>query len=201
MQGRSGISNKTPERLVLDVGAAYLNIDIAALEDGSASDPFGDAIAGSGVMPLGGTRGGAVFNPNRSLRQIEADGQLGPTKGMIRRQSVAPTLELTLLELTSEQFQQALAGSASAAAGSFTKISGGPIQDGDFYTNLALAASYSDNDQPVVIVLENVLVMESPGLTTADEDEGTLSTIWTAHFDLTVPTTEPWAIYHPGATP
>ena len=63
-QGRSGLSTRTALNTVLDAGEVWLNIDVTALEDGSASAPWGDATAASGAGRLGGTRGGNTFAEN-----------------------------------------------------------------------------------------------------------------------------------------
>jgi len=122
-QGASGVTTNTASRLVIDAGVVYYDIDVTALEDGSASTPVADAKA-SGTL-LGATRGGNVFSSGRTMREMEADGKLGPTKGFKRRQEVAATLQVNLLEVTSDTLAEVFAGSNSATAGLFTKITGG----------------------------------------------------------------------------
>jgi hypothetical protein len=78
-QGASAVTTNTASRLVIDAGVVYYNVDVASLEDGTASTPVADAKA-SGTL-LGATRGGNVFTAGRTMREMEADGKLGPTKG------------------------------------------------------------------------------------------------------------------------
>jgi len=198
-QGRSGISAATAPNMVLDAGEVWLNIDVAALEDGTASDPWADAIAGTDAVRLGGTRGGNSFNPNRTIRQMPVDGAIGPVKGFNRRQSSAPVLTVNLLEITPENLERALAGANVATAGLYTKITGGELADVDYISNVALATTIKGSDSPIVIVIQNAMVMEAPTFDTVDEDETVLTVAFTAHVLVGAPNTEAFAIYHPGA--
>lgn len=198
-QGMSGVSANTAPNMLLDAGAVYLNIDIAALEDGSASNPFLDAISGSNCVKLGGTRGGNSFTPGRTIRQMPVDGGVGPIKGFNRRQTSAPTLTCNMLELTPANLINAIAAGVTDTAGSFTKITGGPVLDTSYITNVALVTTIKGNlELPFLVVLFNALVMESPEFTTADEDEVVLPVTFAAHVTVDAPNTEAWAIYHPG---
>lgn len=196
-QGRSGISAATAANMVLDAGEVWFNIDVDALEDGTASDPWADAIAATTAVKLGGTRGGNSFNPNRTIRQMPVDGAIGPVKGFNRRQSSAPVLTVNLLELTPENLERAIAGANSATAGLFEKITGGEIEDADYITNVAFATTLKGEDNPIVIVIQNALVMEAPEFSAVDEDETVLTVAFTGHVLATAPNTEVFAIYHP----
>jgi hypothetical protein len=197
-QGASGVTANTASRLVIDAGVVYYDIDVTALEDGSASTPVADAKA-SGTL-LGATRGGNVFSSGRTMREMEADGKLGPTKGFKRRQEVAATLQVNLLEVTTDTLAQVFAGSNSATAGLFTKITGGEVATGDYLSNIALFGTYTsgtDDEDVLVVVLENVLAIEAPDFSLSDEDELVMPVTFGAHFDPSTPTTEPWAVYLP----
>jgi len=196
-QGRSGISATTAPNMVLDSGEVWMNIGLTELE-GAGSDPWADAIAVSGATKLGGTRGGSVFNPGRTLREIPVDGSIGPVKGFVRRSRSAPTLTVNALEITEENVEAAMAGADNAEAGSFAKITGGELADADYIDNVALATTLKGSDTPIVIVLKNVLVMEAPEWSLTDDNETVLSITFTAHTLATTPNTEAFAIYHPG---
>lgn len=197
-QGRSGLSTRTALNTVLDAGEVWINIDVTALEDGSASDPWGDATSASGAVRLGGTRGGNTFAVNRVIRQMPVDGAIGPIKGFNRRQSSTPTLTVNALEISEENIEYALAGANNAAAGVFAKITGGEIEDGDYITNVAIASTVKGTNTPIVIVITNAMVMEAPELTFTDEDEVVMSISFVGHVLASAPNTEAFAIYHPG---
>ena len=197
-QGASGVTSNTASRLVIDAGVVYYNIDVTSLEDGTASTPVADAKA-SGTL-LGATRGGNVFSSGRTMREMEADGKLGPTKGFKRRQEVAATLQTNLLEVTADTLAKAFAGSNSTTAGSFTKLTGGEVAAADYLSNIALFGTYTSgtgDTDVVVVVLENVLAIEAPDFSLSDEDELVMPVTFGAHFDASTPTTEPWAVYLP----
>ena len=191
-QGRSGINADTPSRLVFDAGELFLNINLTALEATGVADAIEHAI------PLGATRGGSTFNPNRTLRNMEVDGALGPVRGMVRRESVEPTLSAILLEMSEDNLLEAFAGSVSTTAGEFEKITGGPILDATYRDNVALLATYSGDDEPVIFVLQNVLVTETAEINLEDQNEPVLDVTFAGHFDPDDIEEEPWIIYHPG---
>src|SRR5690606_19302736 len=125
-QGLNGLSDQTFEHLVLDAGAAFFNIDITALESGGDMETaIENAIANA--IPAGATRGGSVFTTGRTLREVEADGQLGPTKGLLRRTEVRPALTINFLEQTIDNIKRQFPGAVDSAAGVWRKITGGPI--------------------------------------------------------------------------
>jgi len=197
MQGFSGIRTDTKGNLVLDAGACYFNIDITALET-PGPDPWGAAIASA--IPLGATRGGSTFNRGLTIRDIEMDGKLGRVRGLERRQSVEPVLTVNFLEMTAGNLRRALAGATQEKKGSFIKITGGEITDAAYIDNIALATTIAREGQsglPVVIIVENVLVVESFDLSTADEDEMVASASFMGHFTVDKLDQEPWAIYLP----
>lgn len=196
-QGLHGLTDDTFRSLILDAGVVYANIDLTALESGSdIEDAVENAIAAA--IPLGATRGGASFNVNRTLRQIEADGQLGPTKGLIRREEVAPELTVTLLEQTAENLQRQFPGATVETAGAFTRIKGGPITSDTYVNNVALITTYGEEGKYIVLVVENALVMESPEFATEDKNEVATEVTFVGTF-AGVNADEPWRVYLPPA--
>lgn len=197
MQGRSGVNINTPDRLILDAGEAFINIDLEALET------TGVETALTAGQSVGATRGGSTFSPQRQLREMDVDGLPGPTMGMIRRQRVAPVLTLNLLEMTVDNLSKFIAGlvseSTEATGDPMTKLTGGPITTAAHLSNVALIATYSGSDLPVIIVVKNCIVMDPPDLAMQDEDEAVLSVPFMGCFDPADYTAEPWAIYHPEA--
>jgi len=132
------------------------------------------------------------------MREMEADGKLGPTKGFKRRQSVEATLSTNLLEITPAVLTDVMAGATVTTAGSFEKITGGPVETTDYIDNIALVATHTNgtgDTDAVVVVLENVLATEFPEFSFTDEDELVLPVTFGAHFDPASPSTEPYAIY------
>jgi len=195
MQGLTGLSAATPERLVLDAGMVYFNIDLNELEDPENTDPVTAALATA--IPLGATRGGATFTRGLSVREVEVDGKLGPYMGLARREEVRPQLTVTFVELTVDNLLKAIAGATVTTAGQFQKITGGPILDTSYIPNVALLATYTGSTKPVIVVVKNALVLEGPELALEDKNEGGIEVTFVGHFDPGEPRVEPWAIYHP----
>ena len=92
MTVRSGITKDTPNRIMIDAGAVYLNYGL------------------SNERLLGATRGGNEFNLNRTVKNIEIDGLKGAVKGLKRIVEVNPQITVNLLELTVANLVAAIAG-------------------------------------------------------------------------------------------
>lgn len=194
-QGLNGLSDETFRSLILDAGACYFNIDLTALESGgNVATAVENAIANA--IPIGATRGGAVFNANRTLREIEADGQLGPTRGLMRRTEVRPALTVNLLEQTADNLRRQFPGAVVETAGAFERITGGPITGQTYVDNVALVTTYGEQGQYIVLVVENALVLESPDFATEDKNEVATEVTFVGCFSG-VGAAEPWRVYVP----
>jgi len=99
MDVRSGVTSSTPDRVVIDAGAVYLNYGLG------------------NQRLLGATRGGNEFNLNRIGRNIEVDGPKGPVKGMERVTEVGPQITANLIELSVENLIAAIAGANQSDRG------------------------------------------------------------------------------------
>jgi len=99
MTVKTGISSNTPDRIVIDAGAVYLNYGLG------------------NERLLGATRGGNEFNLNRVTKNIEADGLKGAVKGMKRVTEVNPQITANLLELSVENLIAAIAGAEQGDRG------------------------------------------------------------------------------------
>lgn len=99
MTVKTGISSSTPDRIIIDAGAVYLNYGLAT------------------QRLLGATRGGNEFNLNRVSKNIEADGLKGAVKGMKRITEVNPQITANLLELSVENLIAAIGGANQSDRG------------------------------------------------------------------------------------
>lgn len=96
---RSGVSADTPDRIVIDAGAVYINYGL------------------TDERLLGATRGGNEFNLNRVVKNIEVDGPKGGVKGMKRVTEVNPQITANLIELSVENLIAAIAGGNQSDTG------------------------------------------------------------------------------------
>lgn len=180
---KSGISANTPDNLLLDAGAFYLNYDIET---------------DTGTL-LGATRGGGEFRAIPTVRQIEVDGARGPVKGLKRFDSWEITLQATLLEITSTILKNALISANVNTDGPTHDIItlNNDISLSDYINNVTWIGTRSGSNEPVIIQIDNAIGTEGITLAMVDKNEGTLPITFTAHYELTDLDTVPCRIYYP----
>ena len=183
---KHGVSIDTQDRIVVDAGAVYTK----ATDDWTV-----DAV---GTL-LGATRGGNVFEINRTLRRIDPDGAKGPVKGFRRLEEVMATLTVNLLEITEANLELALNSAAAAHV-----ITGDVVVDAKYITNVVLVGTVTDPDlpgttKPIILKLKNCLCDGPFSLGLSPKDEAVLTMVFTAHFAATDLDTEPWEITYPSA--
>ena len=186
MDIRSGLSANTPDNLLLDAGAFYLNYDINT---------------DIGTL-LGATRGGGEFRAVPTVRKVEVDGAKGPVKGLNRIDMWDITLKATLLEITSEILKNALISANVDTSGLTHDVItlNNDISDSNYINNVAWIGTRSGSDEPVIIIIDNALGMEGITLAMADKNEGTIPITFAAHFPITDLNTVPCRIYYPKVT-
>lgn len=177
---KHGVSADTPDRILIDAGAVYTGwTDVAS----------------PGTL-LGATRGGNVFEINRTIRRMDPDGAKGPVKGFRRVEEVVATLTVNLIEITEENLLKALAGSSATSH----VITGAEIDDSDYISKVALVGTITGFDgtaKPIICVLENVLVDGPFSLGLSPKDEAVLTLVFTAHYSDADLDSEPWSIEYP----
>jgi len=179
---KHGVSADTQDRIIIDAGAVYVDwVDVA-----------------TGTTLLGATRGGNVFEINRTIRRMDPDGAKGPVKGFRRLEEVAATLTVNLLEITEANLLKALAGSEKSG----TEIIGGEIADADYIDKVALVGTVSDpalpgTSKPIICVLKNCLVTGPFSLGMSPKDEAVITLVFEAHYAANDLDTEPWEITYP----
>ncbi len=180
MTAQHGISTNTAGRIVLGPGKVY--------------------IGASKAQALGATKGGNVLEINRVFKDIRPDGALGKVKNFRYLESGEYTLTVRMLELTEDIIYYALAGSSLAAH----VITGGNINNAVTANNVYIAEvafdmeikgdTVSSDASLMSIVLKNCIV-EGPFTINAPESGEIVTELkFTAHFDPTTPTTEPFTI-------
>lgn len=182
------------KHFLIDAGAVYLNLELDPLD--------GSMVAGD---MLGVTHGGNSFNVNLELRDIEADGKKGRTKGMTVLESVDPTLTVNLKSMTAERLAQAIAGSyIDDTSNSVYDIitSKHNLELTDYINNVALVGRLTENGKPAIFVIENVLSLEGLQVTTNDKGEVVIPITFGGHYDTGHYTGEtvPYKIYFPKDT-
>lgn len=195
--GLSGLNCSTPNNLVLDAGALYFNIDETAFTHNPPyDDPVTQALANATLA--GATRGGATFETGKETRHVEVDGMRYPIKGLERIDGYTPTLTVTMIEMSAANLQRLLGSSTATTLGNFTTIDlSAEIASTDYITNVALVTTLSGSDDPVILVLRNVLMTESASLAFEDKSEAGIEATFTAHVSPCAPYTSPVTLYVP----
>jgi len=175
-----GVSANTPDRLVLDAGVVYTGWT---------------SIASPGTV-LGATKGGSVFEINRTIRDIRPDGSMGPVKGFRRIEDVVATLTVNLIEITEANLLSALPGSAASSH----VITGAEIDDSDYITTVAFVVKHTGftmTTAPLFVTLSNCLVDGPFTINASPKDEAVVKLVFKAHYADSDLSTEPWSITYP----
>jgi hypothetical protein len=156
-------------------------------------------ILGDGVFAVNGvdvalTRGGGAFAVEREYKHIEADGDLGPVKGRIRKVKSLATLKMNVLELlpsnlpkfypamtltTSDPAKDVLTGASDISTSDYSTVTWtGVTKDG----------------KEVYIELQNAINLENFEWEIADKEEIVPELTFTAAYLESARTTEPWKI-------
>lgn len=197
-QGLSGFREETPDNLVLDAGVAYRGIDEAALRaSGVAGTQLTTAL--SGATKLGATRGGTEFDSGKMLREVAADGIRYPIAGFIRVDGGAPQIKTNLLEQTQDNLSLALAPVTVTEHDNWNEIQGKleVDKDADYVDNIAILATLSGSDMPVIIVLRNAFCKADPKIDLKDKSELGVEVILTGHALASAPYDCPYSVYYP----
>lgn len=180
LHGFTGLREQTPFRMVFDAGAIVVGINETALESTGLVAALETPWTWNGrtvtPKPLGATRGGATFDPQKEERQIEVNGSRSPIIGMSRVDRVEPILTVSLLEIADFGTLRQALGQATieSTPSGYNKVS--PTLDitlDDFLPNVALLARTSEDGQenPFIIVLRNCKVVENAVFTFEDPGE------------------------------
>lgn len=195
MKRFNGLSVDTSKKIMLDVGAFFVNVDIKKSYEENVK-------AGN---RLGATQGGGTFAANPEGHYIRVDGMPENTKGMYVLDGWKPTLQLKLLEQDAKNIKYALgaAKEATEAIGeqNYTKITPKEeFEDEDYLENIALATKIKGSDFPVWIVLENVISFGGLSWSFADKAETISDITFNAHYTVgedDAISAPPFAIYVP----
>ena len=188
MAKKHGIASDSYKRVIIDQGAVYGNYDI---------------VAGTGTL-LGATKGGNEFAVKTEYHTIEFDGALGPTKNGRRITKLEVSLKCKFIEMKLALLKMALPGSSSVdyptapAAKTHDLVTRAcSLTSSDYLTNVAILGEVNAQNIPIIIVLENALCDGEFALNFAPAEDNVSEVMFTAHFDPSTITTEPWKIYYP----
>lgn len=211
--GVSGLTQQTPEYLVLDTGMMYANINVTELEKAgggwsAATNEANTWTAANGQVvtptPFGATRGGFTVDPQIAIEPIDVDGALSPVLGLDRTASFAPIISGEILELANQTTLRNALGAADiteTASGLYKIKPRSGVQLSDYLGNIAILASTSNSNTSDlwVIVLDNPL----GGIQAHQMQRGNANGIpvtFTGHSSLTSPYVIPITYYTPNTS-
>lgn len=186
----TGITNKTPKRLLLDAGVLIKGFDMQK------------TVKENMANVIGATEGGGTFSAVPTVHNVVLDGAPTHVKGFERIDEWVTTISATVKEHTVESLELALGSAkseeATVSSKSYTKITGKPeIEAEDYNDNIAWVGRLSGSEDPVIIVLKNALSINGLSLAVADRSEAGAAITLTAHYDTGDLETPPFDIYYP----
>jgi hypothetical protein len=181
----SGISTNTVKSMIIDSGTVYIDYE-----------EIGERL-------MGATRDGASFVIEQEVREIPIDGVRGPLLGARRIINEHARIMVNLLEMTKENFMDALFGTASAIDGTdpdgfdvITRSIDFPAESA-YKTNVTLIGQRRDTGEDIIFKITNALSEGNFEIETTDDDETSLQVTFAAHFDPADVELSPWEIRIP----
>lgn len=158
---------------------------------------LGDGVFSIGATDVGLTRGGGTLTIEREYRNIEADGDYGPVKGRIRKIKSVAKLSMNALEILTTNIPKMYpAVKNTTAAGppiTDTITAEEDIKDADYNDTITWTGKTTAG-RSVVITLKNAINLENIQWDLKDKDEIVPEITYTATYDPTTRTVEPWGI-------
>lgn len=159
-----------------------------------------DYILGYGVfnvdsVDIGLTRGGGQFTIERTYKEVVADGDYGPVKGRVRKDLSRAKLVIRQLQITSADLVKmypAMQIDTLTTPGTAEITAKADVEDADYYTVTFTGTTKSG--KTVIITLTDAVNLENIDWAFVDKDEVVAELTYTAAYDPTDRTTEPWKI-------
>lgn len=172
---KTGFTKDTPLHYLIDAAVVYLNLK---LEDGQ----FMGTLAGA-------TSGGVTVAVENTYRDIETDGTSHTrVKGQKVLESAVATATTNMKEITAETIKRSLNGELKtestptiAPEGYKIVTSKRFVEEEDYIENIAIVGRMSGSPQPIIAILDNVIVNNGIQMATEDNNEAVIEQIYEAH--------------------
>ncbi|AIM63065.1 hypothetical protein [Weissella ceti] len=164
---QSGFGKKSAESFVVDAGVIYKNLKF----DKQTQEWSGEL--------LGATNGGVEVTTEKKYRKMEVDGTaVMDVKGLNVVESAQATFKANLKELTAENLILSMNGKevATDEYGDGVRVIEDRylVVDGDYIDNMAVVGFLSGTGEPIIFMLDNVLITSPLSLKTEDGSEAEL---------------------------
>lgn len=158
---------------------------------------LGDGVFAIGATDVGLTRGGGVLTIEREYREILADGDYGPVKGRIKKIGSRAKLSMNSLEILAANIPKMYPAikntNAVGPPVTDTITAEEDIKDADYNATITWTGKTTAG-RSVVITLKNAINLENIEWDLKDKDEIVPEVTYTATYDSSTRTTEPWEI-------
>ena len=188
----SGYTKTSSENFMINAGTIAINVEW---------DEESKSFTGT---PLGATTDGTKVNIEQKYRKIAVDGTSHvDVQGLWVLDEAHATVGAKLKELTASNIALGLNGTKkeSTEYKGYTEIeSKRYLSEGDYIKNMAIIGKLTGSDEPIIILLDNVLTTSAFALETKDGDEASIDYEGTANasFEQLQSNKFPWKILHPG---
>ncbi len=157
------IKSENLEHIVIDAGVVYLNYGVEGKE-----------------KLLAPCKGDNAFSVEAEIREIEANGLKGKTKGLRRKIREEASLTVNLMDLSLDNLKSMLPGSKKSAT---SLKHGWKIEDEDYIDNVTIIGEELGGGFKKITIY-NALSDEPTEVTLIEDDETAVAITFSAHFDL-----------------
>ena len=176
----TGLTPTTFENVQLNAGVFIKDFDYSSATDADSLVDLVLEVLESREGLLGATRGGGTFTCTPTIRQIEADGKRSEFVGSSMNDGWTVRLSTTLLEMTPENFKDALmCADIETKANIKTVTVRRDIIKDDYIPSLCWVGDTAKG--MMLIELDNALNIDGATFTFTDRGEGTLPVNFLAH--------------------
>jgi hypothetical protein len=153
----SGVTENTPKSIMLGAGTLYKNLTYNAA---SASNKWSGDI-------IGATSGGTKLTITPELLDIDIDGVLVKTKGLVAKTGETATIETNMVELTKDWIKSIVIGKDGESADNRFNVieSDAHITDDSYIENFGYVGFMTDGT-PIIVIFDYALCtsgMEAEG--------------------------------------
>lgn len=190
---KTGYTEKTSKNYLINAATVYT--DVTYTEESGFTGTL-----------HGATSGGVTVTIEQTYRDIEVDGTSHmKVKGNKVLESAFASAVVNLKEITAESIRQSLNGAietgttTDAPTGYKVITTKRYVEDTDYIANMAIVGTLSGTDEPVIVVLDNVISTGGLELATEDNNETIIEQTFEAHASVDQLDADkfPWKILFP----
>lgn len=184
--GKHGVTANTPKNILFGAGTIHKGLSVSA-----TSVEYGTIV--------GATSGGSKLSIVPEVTNIEVDGALVKAKGLAKKTGEVATMEINLIELSTDMLKAAIIGEDGTSTLSTHDliVSKPDIEEGDYWDSIAFVGKTVEG-LDIIVILENALCTSGLELE-GKHKEGAVGTFtFECYAELTSDLdTLPYHIYYP----